>query len=185
MTIFRKLFLYALAFVGTFSLTAISCEDVTDELTIDVPSEVVKTVRFQSDLAGNFDLTEKIDLESEEFLENKEKIKGAKVNEITFTVVDNLAGGSAIPTDVDFRFQNARENALTFSPDPGTLQEQFDNLESAMSNELFQFIEGVYFDPNSNQYDRNMDLIFRGNSTGSMDYTVTMTIDVTLEVGAN
>lgn len=182
----KKLFVYALAFVGTFSLTAISCEDATEDLAINVPSEVSKTIRFQSDVAENFELSQLIDLESEEYLENKEKIKGAKVNEITFTVVDNLPGGSAIPTNVKFMLTNQPGNSLSYSVEnPGTLQEQFDEFNSVLSEDIFEYVEFSYFTPGEGDYERFMNLIFSGTSSGPMDYSVTMTIDATLEVGAN
>ncbi|MDN4165138.1 hypothetical protein QWY31_06475 [Cytophagales bacterium LB-30] len=175
----KRLFAYALVLTGTFSLTAISCEDITEDVTVDVPSEVVKTIRFQSEVGGNLELSNLIDLTSDEYKENREKVEGATIEKVTFLVVDNLSGGSAIPTNTEFMLFNPDGSSLSFEPSPGTLQEQFDEMVNGLDQGMYDFIDQVYI---AGTDEPSVTLRFRGATNGPIDYTVTMTVKAKLAV---
>ncbi|GCC53177.1 hypothetical protein SanaruYs_34200 [Chryseotalea sanaruensis] len=176
----KKLFTYALLLTATLSLTALSCEDLSDEITIDVPTEVTKTIRISTSEAGPFTKTEPVDIASDEFNENRDKMKEFKVVTLTFDVVDNLTGGSAVPTNVYLSFE-ADFSGIGLAVNGATLQDQLNGFTPEFTNELRRAIEDWILDYSSNTV---MDIELSGDASGSMDYTITFTMTSTIQVGA-
>ncbi|SDK98205.1 hypothetical protein SAMN05421823_10459 [Catalinimonas alkaloidigena] len=181
---FTKLAGYALVFIGTFSLTAFSCEDLTDDLTIKVPTEIVKTIRVSSEDAGTFSVEEIIDLASEEYKANKENIKDATIEKITFEVMDNLSGESATPTNTEITIYNDVHYRLSFKPSAGTLQEQLDQFVVVQDKALKDYIHTNFMEDPSNSGNPVLHIVFDGTVDKPMDYTVTFTAKCTFEATA-
>jgi len=182
MTIVKKFVTYALLFTATFSLTAISCEDVSEGLTINVPTEVTRTIRLSTTATGDFTILEKVDIASDEFNENREKMKNYSIETLEFDVVDNLAGGSAVPTNVSMDFYGGESQVGTGSGflKGDTFQEQLNSLSPNYIEQIKAVVEFYVLD-DPNPY---MDIIIRGNASGPMDYTITFTMTGTIEATA-
>lgn len=173
----KKLFIYA-----TFCLTAFSCEDVSEDLTVNVPTEITKTIRLSTTQAGDFTHVEKVDIASDEFNENREKMKNYSIETLEFVVVDNLAGGSAVPTDLQLAFYAGATKVSTGSGvlSGATVQAQLNSLDPNYIEQLKEVVE-VYVLDDPNPF---MDITFTGNAAASMDYTITFTMTGTIEATA-
>jgi hypothetical protein len=182
MTSFKKLFAYALLFVATFSLTALSCEDLTEDLTVNVPTEIKRTIQLSTTATGAFSVVEKVDIASDEFKENREKMKDYTIETLDFDVVDNLTGGSAIPTGttVDFYAGSTRVSTGSGVLSGATFEAQLNSLDPSYVELLKEVVE-VYLLDDPNPY---MDITFKGNASGPMDYTITFTMTGTIKAAA-
>ncbi|WKK75753.2 hypothetical protein QYS49_30640 [Marivirga salinae] len=183
MNTFKNLLIYSISLIALFSLTAISCEDLSEEVTIDVPTDITKVIRLASEEAGGFEIVEPVDIASEEFNERREQMKDYKIESITFEVVDNLAEGSAVPNDLILSF----DAGGTFVTTGGTfltgttLQAKLNNITPEMLDQVKGAIEGYILD--SSTAGPVMEVSFGGNADAPLDYTITLVIEATIEAG--
>jgi hypothetical protein len=184
MTSFKKLFGYALLFVATFSLTALSCEDLTEDLTVNVPTEIKRTIQLSTTAAGAFRIVEPVDLASDEFKENREKIKSYTVETVKFDVVDNIANGSANPTGTSVKFDAGQGSSFEVFPESTTLQQQLDEFSPQEIEGIKSIVEDFIIKPVANNANPVMNITFKGNAAAPMDYTITFTMTGTIKATA-
>ncbi|WP_340152222.1 hypothetical protein [uncultured Marivirga sp.] len=176
----KKVLLYAFTFVGMFSLMAISCEDLSEEVTVDVPTDLTKTFRVSSTETGTFEIIEQVDLASDEIAERREQMKDFTVESFNFAVVDNLEGGSGIPTNVELLFY-AGENRVgtgTGVLSGSTFEEQLNSLSPQYVTALKQAVEEYVLDDGT-----LLEITLEGYADVPMDYTITFTMEATIEAG--
>ncbi len=182
MTSLKKLFAYALLFAATFGLTALSCDDLSEGLTVNVPTEITRTIRISTTQVGAFSVLEKVDIASDEFNDNREKMKKYSIETLNFEVVDNLAGSSTVPTNLQLEFDAGDTRVSTGSGvlSGATFEDQLNSLDPNYVEQLKDVVEAYVLD-DPNPY---MDITFNGNASGPMDYTITFTMTGTIEATA-
>merc|ERR1712194_389736 len=143
--------IYSVSLVALFSLTAISCEDLTEEVTIDVPTDITKTIRVSTTETGAFVIVEQVDVASDEITERREQMKDFKVESFNFSVVDNLEQGSAIPTDLQLQFDAGETRVSTGAGvlRGSTFEEQLNSLDPEYVSQLKQVVEIYVLDDGS------------------------------------
>ncbi|RUA33960.1 MAG: hypothetical protein DSY77_07610 [Bacteroidetes bacterium] len=176
----KKLLLYAFTFVGMFSLMAVSCEDLSEDITVDVPTDVSKTFRVSSTETGAFEIVEQVDLASDEIAERREQMKDFTIESFDFAVVDNLEEGSGIPTDLELLFDAGDTKVVTGSGflSGSTFEEQLNSLSPEYVTELKQAVEIYVLDDGT-----LLEITLEGYADAPMDYTVTFTMKGTIEAG--
>ncbi|WP_375578964.1 hypothetical protein ABWH96_18405 [Marivirga tractuosa] len=181
MSTFKNLLIYTVSLTLLFSLTAISCEDLSEEITIDVPTDITKTFRVSSTETGAFEIVEQVDVASDEIDERREQMKDFTVDSFNFVVVDNLAEGSAIPTDLQLQFDAGSTKVSTGSGvlSGSTFEEQLNSLDPEYVRQLKEVVEVYVLDDGS-----LMNITLTGNAGAQMDYTITFTMKATIEAGA-
>lgn len=170
----NKLLLYV--FAGMFSFLAVSCEE---ELLVDVPTEVTRTMQVSWSEFGAFVINQKFDISSDEFKENREKMKDLKVESLEFVVVDNLPEGSGNPSNLQVTFDAGETRVSTGAGvlSGSTFEEQLNSMSPEYLTQLKQVIEYyVLDDPNP-----FLNIDFQGVSEAPMDYTVTLTMKVIIQ----
>ncbi|MBK6266368.1 hypothetical protein JKA74_15085 [Marivirga sp. S37H4] len=181
MNTLKNLLIYSVSLVALFSLTAISCEDLSEEVTVDVPTDITKTFRVSSTETGDFVIVEEVDVSSDEFNERREQMKDFTVDSFNFAVVDNLAEGSGIPTDLQLQFYAGQTRVSTGSGvlSGSTFEEQLNSLDPEYVRQLKEVVE-VYVLDDPNPF---MEITLTGNAGAPMDYTITFTMKATIEAG--
>lgn len=178
----KRLFAYALLITGTFSLTAISCDDLTEDITVDIPTEVTKTIRFTTTETGDLTIVETVDMTSDELNEKREQMKDYSIETLEFDVVDNLEGGSVVLTNLELDFYAGETRVSTGSGflSGNTFQEQLNSLDPNYIEQLKRVVEIYVLDDihDGNPY---LNITFSGNASGPTDYTITFTITGTIE----
>lgn len=169
----KRLFAYALLFAGTFSLTALSCVDLSEEITVDVPTEINKTLRLATTETGAFNITEVVDIASAEFKEKREKMKNYTVESLTLTVVDNRPNGnaSANPTGFRWRVETGNGASVSLETNAASLQEHL-QVSVDNFNLIKELIETYILTPGVDS--PTMNIIFIGNAASPMDYTINL-----------
>jgi hypothetical protein len=176
----KKVLLYAFTFVGMFSLMAVSCEDLSEEVTVDVPTDLTKTFRVSSTETGAFEIIEQVDLASDEIAERREQMKDFKIESFDFAVVDNLAEGSGIPTNLELLFYAGDTRVSTGSGvlSGSTFEEQLNSLSAEYVTAFKQAVEQYVLDDGT-----LLEITLNGDAGDPMDYTVTFTMKGTIEAG--
>jgi|GEM_PF-3903491 hypothetical protein len=178
MNTFKNLLIYSVSLIALFSLTAISCEDLSEEVTIDVPTDVTKTFRISSTETGAFEIVEQVDVASDEIDERREQMKDFTVESFNFAVVDNLAGGSGIPTNLQLMFDAGDTRVSTGAGvlSGSTFEEQLNSLDPEYIRQLKEVVEVYVLDDGS-----LMNITLNGDADAPMDYTITFTMEATIE----
>ncbi|HET8860628.1 hypothetical protein [Marivirga sp.] len=181
MNTFKNLLIYSASIAALFSLTAISCEDLSEEITVDVPTDLSKTFRVSSTETGAFVIVEQVDVASDEIKERREQMKDFTVDSFDFSVVDNLAEGSAIPTDLQLQFDAGETRVSTGAGvlSGSTFEEQLNSLDPEYVTQLKQVVEIYVLDDGS-----LLNITLRGDAGAPIDYTITFTMKATIEASA-
>ncbi|ADR21550.1 hypothetical protein MATR_08200 [Marivirga tractuosa] len=180
MNTFKNLLIYSVSLIALFSLTAISCEDLSEEVTVDVPTDLTKTFRVSSTETGAFEIVEQVDLASDEIAERREQMKDFTVESFNFAVVDNLEEGSGIPTNLELLFYagDNRVGTGTGILSGSTFEEQLNSLSSEYVTQLKNAVETYVLDDGT-----LLEITLEGFADVPMDYTVTFTMEATIEAG--
>ena len=182
MNTFKNLLIYSISLIALFSLTAISCEDLSEEVTIDVPTDVTKVIRLAREESGGFVVEQEVDLTSDEFTERREQMKDFTVESISFEVVDNLEGGSGVPNDLYLQFVAGNSQVSTGSNflAGATLQAKLDGISPEMIDQIKRVVETYIIDkPNR----PSMVITLGAEADAPMDYTITFVMEGTIEAG--
>lgn len=177
----KKLLLYPLAFVIFIGLASNACEDAVENLAIDVPTTFDETFTVTVTESGQYIIPEQIDMNSPEVQKYRDRIENFTVNEVSFSVVDNLEGGSAESNDTGVAFRTA-ERRIEFALGYVNLKQRLEGLSLADLEGLKKLLEEYVIDGAS---DGIIDINFLGDAQGPIDYTVTVTIDGVLKASAN
>lgn len=180
MTNLKRLFAYALVITGTFSLTAISCDDLTEDITVDVPTEITKVIRIASTERGYIEIIEPVDMGSDEFKEKRDQMEDFTLETIEFTVVDNLAGGSGVPTNTYMIFGVGLKTVNV--PLVGTTMQAQLSITPDYVTQIKDAVETWLL---SQKDETIMNITFSGTSGGPMDYTITLKMTATIEASAD
>lgn len=181
----KKLFIYPLAFVLFFGLSANACLDAVENLSVDVPADFVETFEITISETGSYLIEKKLDMTSDEVQEYRDKIKSYTVEDIKFEVTDNIAAGSG----------NSSNSLMTIMYGNATAKVSFANrpniktgLESLTLNQLEgfkDFIESYVVDRNTDTSNSDIVLQYEGVAEAPIDYTVVVTISGVLKASAN
>jgi len=177
----KKLFIYPLAFVLFFGLTANTCLDAVENLTVDVPTTFEETFTISVTESGEYDIVKEIDMNSPEIEEYRDRLENFTVNDVSFSVVDNAGAGSANSNNTEVIFSTAGGKTI-FSFGNVNLEQILQGLSLDSLEGLKELLEEYVLDKAS---DGKVDINFVGDAQGPIDYTVTITIDGVLEASAN
>lgn len=178
----KRLLVYPLALVLFFGLTANECLDAVENLTVDVPTTIEESFELKVDEAGDFEFIDKLDLNSPEVEEYRERIQNFNVTDVNFTVVDNIQSGSASINSFDVRMiADGRNFNMFLNGDSESLIRTFEEVTAEDLERLKDHFGSLINDVE----DPNVDFVATGTASGPAHYTITMTIDGVLEASAN
>jgi len=181
----KKLFIYPLAFVLFFGLTANTCLDAVENLTIDVPTDFVETFEISITESGEFSVSKDMDMTSDEVQEYRDKIENYTVEDIKFVVTDNLEGGSALSDNAVLSFIYANDPLRLIFQNNENIKTRLEGTTLADLEGLKQMVEQIVLDRNADVADPTIVVEFKGDAQGPIDYTVEVTIFGVLEASAD
>lgn len=94
MMTFKKLFIYSIAIIGMFSLTAISCEGVEDMLDVKAPITIKKSFELKINEAQDSTIVQTIDPSEGDLETYRDRIKGVEAESLTLNVSDLGSNGN-------------------------------------------------------------------------------------------
>jgi hypothetical protein len=179
----KKLLIYPFSFVVFFGLTANTCLDSVENLTVDVPTTIEDSFEIVVEQEGEFFITKEIDLNNPDIKEYEDRIKAFEVSEMVFDATDNLPEGSGGFENTTFDFfidtgSDREQTKIQFNgPDVGAKFESF----STQTVLVYAGYIEQYITDRAKTGTGVVRIEIAGYATGPINETINMTIDGVLK----